>query len=180
MKGPWRVRSEAELRTLLGRDLDCPQTLVIDQQRIDRFAEAIDDPQWIHVDAERARTESPFGATIAHGFLTLSMLTWFIERTVIFEGGAMGINYGLDKVRFIRAIRVDTPLRGRFRLVGLDAHDWGAHLSWDVSLAEVSATDDGPAAGADVARRDAGLAGQPDWAKPALIARWLTRWYTRR
>ncbi len=158
--GSWRITSAAQLRQLLDRDLDCPQTLIIDQRRIDRFAEAIDDPQWIHVDAERARAESPFGATVAHGFLTLSLLTWFLERTVILEGGAMGINYGLDKVRFIRAVRVDTALAGRFRLVGLDEQDWGVHLSWDVALTEIPA------------------AATPDWNRPALAARWLTRWYT--
>lgn len=160
-EGPWRIASEQQLRELLGRPLDCPQTLVLSQDRINRFADAIDDQQWIHVDARRAARESPFGATIAHGFLTLSMLSWFLERTVILEGqGAMGINYGLDKVRFIRPVRADTPLRGRFLLTGLDEHDWGVHLTWDVSLTEVA--DEGQG-----------------WARPAMAARWLTRWYTR-
>ena len=169
---PWRITSEQQLRELLGQDLDCPQTLVIDQGRIDRFAEAIDDHQWIHVDPVRARTESPFGATVAHGFLTLSMLTWFLERTVVLEGGAMGINYGLDKVRFVQALRVDTSLAGRLRLIGLDEHDWGVHLTWDVTLTEAAGprpADGGPAAGR----------GAEDWARPVLAARWLTRWYTR-
>lgn len=160
-EGPWRIASEQQLRELLGRPLECPQPLSLSQERINRFAEVVEDPQWIHVDPERAARESPFGSTIAHGFLTLSMLTWFLERTVIFEGsGAMRINYGLDRVRFIRAVRSDTPLRGRFLLTGLDEHDWGVHLTWDAAITEV--TDE-----------------RQGWARPALAARWLTRWYSR-
>ena len=100
------------LQALVGVDVICPQVLVMTQERIDQFAQAIEDFQWIHVDAPRAKTESPFKATIAHGFLTLSLLTWFLERTLVVEGGTMGLNYGLDKVRFVRPVPTGTGLVG--------------------------------------------------------------------
>ncbi len=155
---PLRIVTDEQLQRLVGRPTTCPSRLRVAQSRIDRFAEAIDDPQWIHVDVPRARAESPFGTTIAHGFLTLSLLTWFIERTFVFEGGSMGLNYGLDRVRFIRPVPCDTELAAHLTLAALDAADWGRHMSWDVLIS-------------DAADADAG------WRKPVLAARWLTRWY---
>ncbi|MGE0311584.1 MAG: MaoC family dehydratase [Lautropia sp.] len=155
---PLRIFTDDALRGLLGRELTCPSRLRVDQSRIDRFADAIDDPQWIHVDVPRARRESPFGTTVAHGFLTLSLLTWFIERTLVFEGGRMGLNYGLDKVRFIRPVPCDTELAARLTLASLQTPDWGRHMTWDVVISDAA---------------DA----QAGWVKPVLAARWLTRWY---
>lgn len=176
---PWRIHDNASLRELLGRPLICPETLLISQERINRFADATDDHQWIHVDPVRAGRESPFGSTIAHGFLSLSMLPWFLERTVLFDRGSMGINYGLDRVRFVRAVRAGTPLTARIVLSGLDEHDWGVHLTWDVAVTETldptQASPDpaeGPGKGPDQ-----GDARVDPWARPALAARWLTRWY---
>ena len=128
------------------------------QERIDQFARASEDFQWIHVDAARSARESPFKTTIAHGFLSLSLLTWFLERTLVFEGGTMGINYGFDRVRFVRPAPVGTVLRGRFKLVDLATHPWGAQLHWDAVV-----TDEADAAAG--------------WHKPVLAARWLTRRY---
>jgi len=128
------------------------------QDRIDQFAEASEDFQWIHVDAERAARESPFKATIAHGFLSLSLLTWFIERTLVFEGGTMGLNYGLDRVRFVRPAPVGAVLTARFTLAELHPHNWGVQLHWDAVV-----TDEADAAAG--------------WNKPVLAARWLTRRY---
>lgn len=146
------------MRQLLGRDLVCPQTLTMTQERIDQFARASEDFQWIHVDPERSARESPFKTTIAHGFLSLALLTWFLERTLVFEGGTMGINYGLDRVRFVRPAPVGAQLSGRFTLVELHPHAWGAQLHWDAVV-----TDQADAAGG--------------WHKPILAARWLTRRY---
>jgi hypothetical protein len=89
--------------------------VLIDQHRIDLFAEATDDHQWIHVDAARAAA-GPFGATIAHGFLTLSLLPMLMERALVIEDVRMGVNYGLNRVRFTSPVPVGSHLRGRFRL----------------------------------------------------------------
>lgn len=128
------------------------------QERIDQFARATDDFQWIHVDAKRAAQESPFKTTIAHGFLSLSLLTWFLERTLVIEGGTMGLNYGLDRVRFVRPAPAGIGLMGRFTLVTLAPHPWGTQLHWDAVV-----TDEADAA--------------TGWQKPVLAARWLTRRY---
>jgi acyl dehydratase len=143
---------------LLGRELHCPRTLTMTQERIDQFARASEDFQWIHVDAQRSAKESPFGTTIAHGFLSLSLLTWFLERTLVIEGGTMGLNYGLDRVRFVRPAAVGAALRGRFTLVELHPHAWGVQLHWDAVV-----TDEADAAAG--------------WHKPVLAARWITRRY---
>jgi acyl dehydratase len=128
------------------------------QERIDDFARAIGDYQWIHVDPARAAAESPFGATIAHGFLSLSLLTWFLERTLVVEAGTMGLNYGLDRVRFVRPAPAGMGLVGRFRLLQIDEHPWGVQLHWDAWVS-------------DEADAAAG------WVKPVMAARWLTRRY---
>jgi acyl dehydratase len=146
------------MKQLLGRELVCSRTLTMSQDRIDQFARASDDFQWIHVDAERAARESPFKVTIAHGFLSLALLTWFLERTLVFEGGKMGLNYGLDRVRFVRPATVGAVLTARFTLAELHPHAWGAQLHWDAVV-----TDEGDAAAG--------------WHKPVLAARWLTRRY---
>ncbi len=152
------VRSESDLPALLDRPLDCPEVMVMTQERITGFADVVEDHQWIHVERERCTRESAFGTTIAHGFLTLSLIGWFLERTLVLEGGRMSINYGLDKVRFIRPVRAGTRLRGRFVLIGIDEHDWGVHLSWDAAVTDEADDPQG-------------------WIRPALAARWLTRWY---
>lgn len=84
--------------------------MVVEQERIDRFAEATGDHQWIHVDPERAK-DGPFGATIAHGFLTLSLLPPLLNSLYRVDGVAMAVNYGLDKVRFMAPVRVDSKIR---------------------------------------------------------------------
>jgi acyl dehydratase len=153
-----RIAGLEAMPQLLGRELHCPRTLTMTQERIDQFARASEDFQWIHVDAQRSAKESPFGTTIAHGFLSLSLLTWFLERTLVIEGGTMGLNYGLDRVRFVRPAAVGAALRGRFTLVELHPHAWGVQLHWDAVV-----TDEADAAAG--------------WHKPVLAARWITRRY---
>ncbi|MEM7290948.1 MAG: MaoC family dehydratase, partial [Pseudomonadota bacterium] len=108
----------------------------ITQEMIDKFADATDDHQWIHCDPERAEKETPFGSTIAHGFLTLSMLsTLTFEAVPVLEGATMGINYGFDNIRFKAPVRSGAKVRAVFKLVDADIRPSGRVLStYDVTL----------------------------------------------
>ena len=105
----------AELDSAVGVELGPTDWLVVDQPRIDQFAQATDDQQWIHVDPSRA-ADGPYGRTIAHGLLTLSLLPQFMHRLYRVDGVAMAINYGFNKVRFITPVRVGSRLRARSTL----------------------------------------------------------------
>ena len=100
----------------------------IPQEKIDAFADATGDHQWIHVDPERA-AEGPFGTTIGHGYLTLSLLPTASEEVVPRQGGRMGINYGLNKVRFPSPVPVDSRVRATFEVLELDEQDWGGQAT---------------------------------------------------
>jgi acyl dehydratase len=100
-----------EVRALIGRHLGHSDRVEITQDRVQQFAEATGDFQWIHVDVERARAESPFGGPIAHGYLTLSLIPLLLPQIVSFEGFAMGVNYGTDKVRFPSPVPVGAKVR---------------------------------------------------------------------
>jgi acyl dehydratase len=113
------VSSVAELETLTGKHLGYSQWLEISQQRIDTFADATDDHQWIHVDAERAAA-GPFGTTIAHGFLTLSLIIPMWSEILNFDGVLLGINYGLNKVRFPAPVPVGSKIRTGATLVSVE------------------------------------------------------------
>jgi acyl dehydratase len=105
----------------IGTETGLSDWVTIDQNRIDVFAEITDDPQWIHINPERAAAETPFGGTIAHGFLTLSMASKFaIETFTKFDGQVMGINYGFNKVRFLNPVCAGDRIRGRFVLNSVD------------------------------------------------------------
>jgi acyl dehydratase len=113
----------------VGDEFGPTEWLEIDQQRIDRFAEATDDPQWIHVDPVRA-ADGPFGTTIAHGFLTLSLLVRFWSEAGPDESEyRMGINYGVNKVRFPSPVPVGSRLRGRFTVVAVDEIEGGVQIT---------------------------------------------------
>ena len=101
-----------ELDALAGTALGASDWLTITQDMIDRFADVTLDPQWIHVDADRAARESPYGTTIAHGFLTLSLIPYFRQQIAEVRGIARAINYGVNKVRFPNAVRRDARVRG--------------------------------------------------------------------
>jgi acyl dehydratase len=105
----------------------------VPQERIDAFAAATDDHQWIHVDAERAK-DGPFGTTIAHGYLTLSLLPTASYEVVPRQGGSMSINYGLNKVRFPAPVPVDSRLRATFEVVGLDEQEWGGQATMQATI----------------------------------------------
>jgi acyl dehydratase len=126
----------------------------MDQSRIQAFAEVTEDSQWIHLDTDRARRESPYGTTIAHGFLTLSMLSEFSRQAIDLRGDfRMRINYGLNRVRFPAAVPSGSRIRGRFTLAGIEEVPGGWQVTWDCVL-EVE--------------------GQ---LKPAVVAQWLIRIY---
>jgi acyl dehydratase len=117
----------AELQPLVGQAIGASDWIEIDQARIDRFADATGDHQWIHVDPARAAA-GPFGATIAHGFLTLSLLPAMGMSAFEIEGLRMSVNYGLDRVRFPAPVRVGSRLRGHFVLREYQPIDGGAQL----------------------------------------------------
>jgi acyl dehydratase len=105
-----------ELKRYAGREVGVTEWLEITQGRIDKFADATGDHQWIHTDCERAKRESPYEATIAHGFLTLSLLTKLFTETIQLDDVRMAINYGLNRVRFPSAVRAGTQIRARIVL----------------------------------------------------------------
>jgi acyl dehydratase len=142
-----------ELESKIGQEVGVSPWCEVTQERIDLFAKAIDDPQWIHVDVERAR-QSPFGTTIAHGFLTLSLLSKFIESTFSFADRKMGVNYGLNRVRFTAPLPSGSRVRARFKLLKHEKIEGnGAQVTWDVTVERE---------GSD---------------KPVLVAEWIGRSY---
>ena len=144
--------SVTQLRERVGEEVGVSPWLEIDQARIDRFADAIDDPQWIHVNPERAKS-SPFGTTIAHGFLTLSLLSHLIESTFSFDDRKMGVNYGLNRVRFTAPVPVNSRVRARFVLASWERKDDMIQTVWNVTM---------ESEGSD---------------KPVLVAEWIGRSY---
>jgi acyl dehydratase len=147
------VKSLRELEPRVGQEVGVSPWVEITQERIDTFARAIEDFQWIHVDPERARA-APFGGTIAHGFLTLSLLSHLSEMTFGFADRRMGINYGLNRVRFTSPVPVGARVRARFTLQKFEPIEGnGVQVTWNVVVEIENA------------------------AKPALVAEWLGRHY---
>ncbi len=122
-----------ELRAAVGEELGASQWLEIDQQRIDRFADATGDHQWIHVDPRKA-AQGPFGTTIAHGYLTLSLIPSFMSELLRVEGVTMGVNYGLNKVRFPAPVPVGSRLRASARIAEVTEVDRGVQLVTQVTV----------------------------------------------
>jgi acyl dehydratase len=125
-----------ELRAAIGTEIGLSEWRVVSQDMINEFADATDDHQFIHVDPVRAAAETPFGGTIAHGFLTLSLLsTLAYEALPGIVGATMGINYGFDKVRFLTPVKTGSRVRARFRLSHADIRKSGRVLNtYDVAL----------------------------------------------
>lgn len=117
----------------VGRDVGVSGWVRVDQDIIDRFAQATGDLQWIHVDPERA-SQSPYGQTIAHGFLTLSLLPWMRAGVMVLDGAAATINYGLNRVRFMAPVRVGSVVRGRFALQSIAPASQGMLLTWQATV----------------------------------------------
>jgi acyl dehydratase len=143
-----------DLRGRVGQEIGVSEWRMITQQQIDQFAEVTGDRQWIHLDQDRARRESPYGTTIAHGFLTVSLLSQLINEAVIIDGDfKLRVNYGFNRLRFTGAVPSGARIRGRFTLHSIKDVDGGVELNW-LSTVEVEGRD-----------------------KPALVAEWLGRTY---
>jgi acyl dehydratase len=143
----------AGLRPMVGQEVAVSDWLEVTQERINLFAEATEDRQWIHTEPERAARESPFKTTIAHGFLTLSLLSELMKRAVSVGGLRMAINYGLNRVRFVSPVPAGARIRGRFTLAAVEEISGGMQATWSVTV-----------------EREGGN-------KPACVAEWLVRYY---
>ena len=131
--------SVEQLRAATGTRLGPSDWLAIEQSRVDAFADATGDHQWIHVDVERAR-QGPFGGTIAHGYLTLSLASYFLPQLMRVEVAGMGINYGLDRVRFPAPVRVGARVRGSGEILGVTDVPGGVQVVVRVTI-EVEGSD---------------------------------------
>ena len=146
-----RFAKLADLQQLIGEEVGVSDWIDVSQQRIDQFAAATGDHQWIHVDAERAKA-GPFGTTIAHGFLTLSLLPEMSASAFEVADVRMGVNYGLNRVRFVSPVPSGSRLRGRFRVAAYEPIEGGAQLTLTVTMEREG--DDKPACVAEsVSRR---------------------------
>ncbi|MBC5763141.1 MaoC family dehydratase [Ramlibacter albus] len=122
------------LPPLVGQEVAVSDWLTITQEQVNKFAEATGDHQWIHVDVERAKA-GPFGAPIAHGFLTLSLIPKFFESSFTIENTRMGVNYGLNKVRFTAPVPVGSRLRARMKLASCEPiENGGMQMAWNVLI----------------------------------------------
>jgi len=143
-----------ELKTLIGQEVAASEWFEVTQSRINAFADATEDHQWIHIDVDRAGTDSPFHSTIAHGFLTLSLLPHLGAQAFKVEGDfKMGINYGLNRLRFVSPVPAGSRVRAKFTLQQVEDVAAGVQLTWSVTC-EIEGG-----------------------AKPALVAEWLVRYY---
>jgi acyl dehydratase len=128
------LNSLAEVPALVGQEVAVSDWITITQEQVNLFAEATGDHQWIHVDVEKAKA-GPFGAPIAHGFLTLSLIPKFFENAMQIHGTRMGVNYGLNKVRFTSPVPVGSRLRARMKLLAADPIDnEGLQMTWQVTV----------------------------------------------
>jgi acyl dehydratase len=136
MNSAVRFTDPNDVRGHIGKEVCVTDWVTIGQERINQFAQATGDFQWIHVDVERSARASPYGSTIAHGFLTLSLLGKFYEDYLSYALPFcdMGLNYGLNKVRFTNPVRVDSKVRGRFVLAKLEEVDGGMQLTFSVTI----------------------------------------------
>jgi len=147
------IESVGKLGELVGREVAVSEWIEVSQERIDRFAEATEDRQWIHTEPARAARESPYKQTIAHGFLTLSLLSELMRLAVSVKGVRMGLNYGLNRVRFVAPVPAGSRIRARFTLAALKEIEGGAEVTWSVTV-----------------EREGGD-------KPCCVAAWLVRYY---
>jgi acyl dehydratase len=147
------IESLERLTDWLDKPVPPSNWITVTQERVNQFAQASGDDQWIHVDTDRAAKESPFGTTVAHGFLTLSLLSRLLSDTVHIKGVRMGVNCGVNRVRFITPVRVGACIRATFKLISLEHISGGVQAIWFASIE---------------------LKGQE---KPCCVAEWVTRRY---
>ncbi len=148
------IENITHLRALVGKEIGVSDWFEITQERIQQFADATLDQQWIHLDVERAAAESPFGTTIAHGFLTLSLLPYLIQSTIKYKTPPkMGVNYGLNRLRFTSPVPAGSNIRVRITLQAVEDIAGGVQLTWGIVVEREGAE------------------------KPCLVAEWLGRSY---
>ena len=131
---PLMIEQPGELDSLVGQDLPASLWLRVAQSRINQFADATGDQQWIHCDARRATRESPYGAPIAHGFLTLSLIPALLDEVLAFPAARMVVNYGLNRVRFPQAVVVDSQVRLLLRLLSVTPRDEATELACQCTI----------------------------------------------
>ena len=144
------------LKNQIGQELGVSDWYEITQERINQFAEATDDRQWIHTDPARAAVESPFRTTIAHGFLTMSLVSTLVRKTFNLSRLRMAINYGVNKVRFIAPVPVNSRIRARFVPAAVEESGGGVQVTWDITMERE---------GSD---------------KPVCVVEWVVRYYTNK
>ncbi len=151
---PLVLKNPQALKEFVGKEIGVTDWFRVTQERIVQFAEATEDRQWIHVDGERAGRESPYGATIAHGFLTLSLISRFVHGVMLIEGGVrLAVNYGLNRVRFPAAVRVDSRIRARVGLLAFKELADSVEAIYSVAV-EIEGAE-----------------------KPGCVAEWIVRYY---
>jgi acyl dehydratase len=151
---PQVVKNLKDLHEYVGREIGVSEWLLVSQERVAQFAEATEDRQWIHLDAARAAAESPYGVTIAHGFLTLSLVSHFLKEVVAIEGGLhLVVNYGLNRVRFPAPVKVASRIRGRVALTTLTETADSVDATFAVTIESEASS------------------------KPNCVAEWIVRYY---
>jgi acyl dehydratase len=148
------IDSLRALKNFVGREIGVSDWRVITQEQVQKFADATGDHQWIHLDRARAQRESPFGTTIAHGFLTLSLISPLMRDAVHIRGARLVVNYGLNRVRFPAPMRVDSKIRGRFAVVAVKELGGSLEASFSITV-ECEGSD-----------------------KPCCVAEWILRYYS--
>jgi acyl dehydratase len=123
-----------ELPSLAGQEMGVSDWVLIDQDRINKFADATGDHQWIHIDVERAKTEMPGGKTIAHGYLTLSLIPMLGAQIMRITGVSRGINYGSNKVRFTNMVQVGSRVRGRQKILSVEPKSGGVQMTSEMTI----------------------------------------------
>jgi acyl dehydratase len=128
----------AQVLALVGQEVAVSEWTLVTQEQVQKFADATGDQQWIHVDVERAKA-GPFGSPIAHGFLTLSLIPKFFDESLTIDEPSMGVNYGLNKVRFMAPVPVGSRLRGRLKLLATESvsgpgGSTGVQMTWEVKI----------------------------------------------
>ena len=147
------IKDVRALRNRIGEEIAVGDWFEVTQARIDQFAAATGDAQWIHVDPARAAAESPFKTTIAHGFLTLSLLSSLIRDAMTFHGLRMAINYGMNRMRFVAPVPAGSRIRARFVPVSVEDASGSVQVTWQVTI-EREHSD-----------------------KPCCVAEWIVRYY---
>ncbi len=148
-----KIESIAKLTEFIGREVAASEWFEISQARINLFADATEDKQWIHVDEKRAAAESPFKTAVAHGFLTVSLLAHLAETAMSVGNVKMAVNYGFNRVRFVAPVAAGSRIRARFDLLAIEEISGGAQAVWNVTIE------------------------RENQEKPACVAEWIVRYY---